>query len=641
MPVNQLIKKISLALIIGAILILPFAAFAEEQAAAGATAAATGEPAQFSCGWGVFCHMSKFFNWASLFIGYLIGYVAGSFMTLAVGFIQILINLGSQIMASPLVTEGFKISLNIANLGFVLAIIVIAYTTIFRVAGYDTKALLQKLIIAALLINFSFAIAGVVIDFNNVFGNFFISAVSGGNISTFGTNLANSLSVQRLTGITPGTAGVGWEILKATASYFATFASVAATAIFSVVIVIVFFALAFMLLIRYLIITFLLIVMPIAWLSWVFPKMGHIWSEWWGTFFKWNFFFPAVSFFLYLGILTSQKIGQLVASGSANSAALGTADTFMGLQANTTIGFLNILVQVGILVGGLMMAQRLGIRGADGAMKAFGSAKNMIIGATGKAVRVGAGGNIAAGMLYKKGGVVEKTAGLLARTPLKGAAAGLFNLAAQRQQNVTSLQKDEFSKDSNDALTTKFNQFTTDKFRRAGLVNELVKMDLDKKVDGGRLDAYLGDARDMGATRDILDNAPHYAGRVANLAEMQKKDPTITKENYQEKAIEAAMDKFKPGKTDSLSPDAIEKIARYFRKGHRERLAKEGSIDQLRAVERVAEKLIKEGKENDPLVEFARNNPSVQQVVIKPVIVTKPIIEVVETRRKEGPNVGI
>ena len=122
---------------------------------------------------------------------------------------------------------------------------------------------------------------------------------------------------------------------------------------------------------------------------------------------------------------------------------------------------------------------------------------------------------------------------------------------------------------------------------------------------------------------------------------MQKKDPTITKENYQEKAIEAAMDKFKPGKTDSLSPDAIEKIARYFRKGHRERLAKEGSIDQLRAVERVAEKLIKEGKENDPLVEFARNNPSVQQVVIKPVIVTKPIIEVVETRRKEGPNVGI
>ncbi len=643
---SLLIKNISLGLIIGMVLVLPFAAFAQTPAVAGAAAA--GEPAQVSCGFDVFCHMSKFFNWVSLLIGSLIGYVAGLFMALAVGFIQILINLGQQIMTSPLVTTGFKISLNVANLGFVLAIIVIAYTTIFRVAGYETKELFRKLVVAALLINFSFAIAGVVIDFNNVFGNFFISAVSGGDISTFGNNLANSLSIQKLTGIVPGTAGAGGEILKAGASFFAAFASVAATAIFSVILVIVFFATAFMLLIRYLIITFLLIVMPIAWLSWVFPKMGHIWSEWWSTFFKWNLFFPAVSFFLYLGILTSQKIGTLVASGSASSAALGAANTFTGVTSNIAVGFLQILVQIGILVGGLIMAQKMGIRGADGAMKAFGSAKNMIIGATGKAIRttgkavgVGTAGNVATGLLYKKGGMAEKAAGFLARTPFKGAAAGLYNLAAQRQQNVANLQKDEFGKDSNDALMTKFNQFTTDKFRRAGLANEVVKRGLDKKVDGKRLDGYLEDAKDMGATKDIVENAPHYAGRVANLAEMQKKDPTITKENYQEKAIEAAMDKFKPGKTDSLSVEAIEKVAKYFKKGQLERLAKEGSTEQLRAVERVAEKLIKEGQENHSLVEFSRNNPSMQQTIVKPAATTKPVIEVVETRRKkEGPPVG-
>jgi len=652
-------------------LILPFAAFAASAqgpgiveiltnpvgtAAVMTTRAIVGEPAQSSCGWDVFCHMSKFFNLALLSIGQWIGYAAGSFMTLAVGFIQILVNLGSQIMASPLVTEGFKISLNIANFGFVLAIIVIAYTTIFRVAGYETKALLQKLIIAALLINFSFAIAGVVIDFNNVFGNFFISAVSGGDTTTFGNNLANSLSIQKLSGVMPGAAQgiVGGELLKAGASFSAALTSIATTAIFSVVIVIVLSAIAFMLLIRYLIITFLLIVMPIAWLSWVFPKMGHIWSEWWGTFFKWNFFFPAVSFFIYLGILSSQQINRLVADGGANSAALGTADSFMGVATNTAVGYLQILVQVGILVGGLMMAQRMGIRGADGAMKAFGSAKNMIIGATGKAIRAGRGGvgamvgNRVANKLLEKGGATEKAASWISRFPgLKGVAAGLYNLSASRQAGVEALQKEEFGKDSMGALNAKFLTFTTDKRRRAGIANEMIKRGYDKYLpkgkDGGvneRLKAYLEDARDMGATKDIVENAPHYAGMVANLAEMQKKDSTIKEENYQEKAIEAAMDQFKPGKTDLLSPDAIEKIAPYLRKGHRERLAKEGSTEQLRAIERVAEKLIERGKENHPLVEFARNNPSLQQVVIKPVVVTKPIIEVVETKRKESPNVG-
>ena len=667
MPINTWIKKISLVLVIGVVLILPFAAFVQAQGiveavtnpigtVAGVVATAvTGEPSQASCGIDVFCYMSKFFNWASLSIGQLISYVAGAFIALAVGFIQLLINLGSQVMASPLVTEGFKISLNIANLGFVLAIIVIAYTTIFRIAGYETKALLQKLIVAALLINFSFAIAGVVIDFNNVFGNFFISAVSGGDIGAFGNNLANSLSIQKLSGVMPGTAQgiIGGEMLKAGVSFLAAFTSVAAIAIFNVTLQIALFALVFMLLVRYLIITFLLVVMPIAWLSWVFPKMGHIWSEWWSTFFKWNFFFPAVSFFLYLSILASQKIGQLIASGSANSAALATADTFMGVASNTAVGFIQIFVQVGILIGGLMMAQRMGIKGADGAMKMIGSAKNMIIGATGKvaglplraAGGVGAmAGSRVANKLLEKGGLAEKFASKVQGVPILGRVApGIYNLVASRQQAVASQQKDVLAKDSNDALLAKFNTFTTDKVQRAALVSEVVKRGMDTKVDSKRLDAYLEDAKDMGATRDILDSAPHYAGRVANLAEMQKKDPAaaITEENYQENAIEAAMDKFKPGKTDSLSPDAIEKLARYFRKGHRERLAKEGSIDQLRAVEKIAEKLINEGKENDPLVESARNNPSLQRVVIKPAPAAKPsIIEAIETKRKEGPNVG-
>ena len=54
-----------------------------------------------------------------------------------------------------------------AAAGFVLAIIIIAYATIFRRQSYAMNKTLGKLVIAALLVNFSFAIASGIISVSN------------------------------------------------------------------------------------------------------------------------------------------------------------------------------------------------------------------------------------------------------------------------------------------------------------------------------------------------------------------------------------------------------------------------------------------------------------------------------------------
>src|SRR3989344_1721406 len=61
-----------------------------------------------------------------------------------------------------------------------VAIIFIAFATITRRQTFGFKQLFAKLVMMALLINFSLVISGVIIDFTNVMSQFFIDKVASG-----------------------------------------------------------------------------------------------------------------------------------------------------------------------------------------------------------------------------------------------------------------------------------------------------------------------------------------------------------------------------------------------------------------------------------------------------------------------------
>ncbi|MBI2013171.1 MAG: hypothetical protein HYS88_01860, partial [Candidatus Colwellbacteria bacterium] len=102
--------------------------------------------------------------------------------------------------------------------------------------------------------------------------------------------------------------------------------------------------------------------LPIAWITWIFPNLkvpgGHPWTVWWENFTRWLLFAPFAMFFFYL------------ATGLANT---------KGFTASPGSGFVEYLggtiLIVGLLLGGLVVSNKMGISGGAMALGAVATMK--------------------------------------------------------------------------------------------------------------------------------------------------------------------------------------------------------------------------------------------------------------------------
>ena len=335
---------------------------------------------------------------AALAINLIIAGIAKAFLVLAGWSIDFALSLNSQVLLLPAVQVGWRIVRDIANLGFVLGIIVIAFGTILRSQSYGMRQALWKLIVMAVLVNFSLSICGVFLDAAGIITQFFIDKATGAGGWSFSFALAGAFSPGLFE---PVNGGAGLDViprmLQALASVFFTF-------IFTFVALVSFFSLSTMLLIRFVHVAFLLILAPIAWLGWVFPNIsvgsGNIYHMWWSKFIQWTFFTPIVSFFLYLAIYTMKDSAGTTARiiSTANQAGSAAGDAFagklmLGNAAATGIGLTasigEMFVFLALMNGGLMAAHALSITGAATAIKIAGWGGSFVTGlVTGGAIAV-------------------------------------------------------------------------------------------------------------------------------------------------------------------------------------------------------------------------------------------------------------
>src|SRR3989344_2446714 len=75
-------------------------------------------------------------------IPYLAGYLGYVFLGIASGLVSTAIEKNYAVLSESFVTIGFKQALTVANLGFVLAIIIIAFATILRSQSYGIKQMI-------------------------------------------------------------------------------------------------------------------------------------------------------------------------------------------------------------------------------------------------------------------------------------------------------------------------------------------------------------------------------------------------------------------------------------------------------------------------------------------------------------------
>lgn len=215
----------------------------------------------------------------------------------------------SSFLTNPLVRAAWPFVQGLANIGFMLALVFIALATTLQLeVGGGVRRLLPRLFIAALLLNFSLVIAGVLIDFTRVLMAIFLNVLTPANVTMDtlpGALYANTGIVQAFGNI----AGIAPAKYDYAVSQIAKMILVWALA-FS------FLALAVGLIIRYIMLTLLLILSPLAYLAFAFPGAKELGDKWWREFFKYLFYGPLALFFIVLALRLNELGLESVSGGT-------------------------------------------------------------------------------------------------------------------------------------------------------------------------------------------------------------------------------------------------------------------------------------------------------------------------------------
>ncbi len=246
--------------------------------------------------------------------------------------------LSIDIAGQAVVQESWDIVRGFANMFFILALIIMAFGTIFSVSKYDFRTLIARFLIAALLINFSLVIGEVIIDWTQSLSNVFITS-----IGDVGIRLAQgadtSKAFERAATVSQaGSAKFIWD-------------ETMASALNVILLSIMFFSMAvmfFFTLARIPILWALLIVSPIAWIMYILPNTRGIANKWWKQFMGWNLFLPIYLFFIYFGILFLSQKDRVLDAIAAQPVISAYNITFQML-------FFYLLIGI-VLIGGAKLA---------------------------------------------------------------------------------------------------------------------------------------------------------------------------------------------------------------------------------------------------------------------------------------------
>lgn len=300
---------------------------------------------------------------AILSVAQFIAWIMGAFFNIASWFLEFSLSLNNLILENNRVLDnGWLITRDVANLGFVIIIVVAAIATILRVSSYSYQKILPKLVAAAILVNFSLVIAGAFINFSHSLTDFFLEP-TGGGLGTEGEltlAISGAFDAQKLIlhdeddiDLTEMDNAMG----ELTTTFIISMSNISFVIIFMGIATFTLLGMAIMFFIRYIYLTILLVLAPIVWLFWAFPNLAGQFTNWWKQFIKWVFFAPVTAFFIYLVLVSLESLKDR------------PIDASQYLEGGILLSIVNqgmqMTVIAALLVAGLLVAQKMSITGAD------------------------------------------------------------------------------------------------------------------------------------------------------------------------------------------------------------------------------------------------------------------------------------
>lgn len=298
--------------------------------------------------------------------------IAGFFIKLTFFVLKFIIEVAGYngFIDSPAVTVGWVMVRDMTNMFFVVVLLAIAFGTILGLKNYEYTHLLGKLLIAAIVVNFSRLICGLIIDIAQVVMITFINGIA----ATASGNLVNMFQVDKIFALGAGTGSLG----SGSAAFLAGIAAV----FFATIMLFTMVAFLFMIMARMAMLWILIVLSPLAFVLNVLPQTESKAHEWWSQFMGNVITGPIIAFFLWLSFVT-------VGSGSIHDEikqhnslppehqiqGTSSEEESIGItQVMTWDKMANFLIAIAMLMAGAKVAGEYGAAGGSmiGAAQSMG-----------------------------------------------------------------------------------------------------------------------------------------------------------------------------------------------------------------------------------------------------------------------------
>lgn len=282
---------------------------------------------------------------------------------------------------NKVIDAGWAMSRDIANLFFIFILLYISITTILQIGEYGTKDLLVKVIVIALLVNFSLVFTKVIIDASNILAVGFYEKMenipvvdsAGAPIYKNGKQKTVSLSEAFVGGLRPQGAydtNIGKTVKTSETGATTTINSAQEATLLQIFIqtvmgsalilvaAFVMFSGAIMFVLRVVSLWIIMILAPLAFVAMALPYTGQYAKKWWNTLFKQAFFAPIFLFMMYFAvkIVTSKTLSKQLGIDTARS---GNAGFFKNNQMDVKL-ILNYVMLIALFLAVLTVANELG-----------------------------------------------------------------------------------------------------------------------------------------------------------------------------------------------------------------------------------------------------------------------------------------
>jgi len=311
--------------------------------------------------------------------------------------VMLIIAVFNNFLGQPVVKVGWTITRDLCNNFFIILMMILAGGQVLHLPNYQWKSMLPKILIFAVLINFSMTFTGILIDVSQVIMLYFASplaTVRGYNIIISAFGLPDAFHLKGL--LATWASGSKNGELNPTGQSI-QFLDIIAALLFAIIVtivsIVVISCILAILAYRVIMLMFLVILSPLYFFSKAtsIGGIGSIGNEWMSKLTSMLTVGPAMLFFLYLSFMimasvnnlksttstTDQRRGSIlqdagIEKGLADSATatdvknpitpgIGTSKDYTALSDMASPqGVLNFVIVIGLLWASLMMGKKFG-----------------------------------------------------------------------------------------------------------------------------------------------------------------------------------------------------------------------------------------------------------------------------------------